>query len=436
MANTDLPNLVFVFPDQMGASWLGCYGNAQVDTPAIDRFAAEGLVFSRAYSASPVCTPFRGTLFTGRYPCQTGIVENGLRIPPREVTLAERFNEGGYHTAYVGKWHLSGRPGGNRWVPPRERAGFQRFLGWESHHVDHWQGRIWGDDPDRPILMQGHETDALTELACSTLDGLKSPFCLFVAYQAPHPPCTPPRELLQEYEGKPLTYRPNVTDTSLWYRRPEWGCDYGLRTFVDRYRGEISHFDRAFGRLLERIEAMNLSESTIVVLTSDHGEMAGCQGLYGKGVMYEEATRIPFVVRCPGGIRGRTRALLSSVDFFPTLLDLCGLPPASTPEGISYGPLIRGEEQEARASVYMQYKGLGLRSDRHKLVADAGATELTALYDMDADPYEMTNLIGDPDHRLVARDLADALRAWLQDVRLRVGDPEEAARPSPHFCHH
>jgi arylsulfatase A-like enzyme len=234
MAKPDHPNLVFVFPDQMGATWLGCYGNAWLHTPEIDRFAGEGLLFEQAYTASPVCTPFRGTLFTGRYPCQTGIVENGLRVPPCEVTLADRLNRSGYHTAYVGKWHLSGRPGGNRWVPPQERAGFQCFLGWESHHVDHWQGRIWEDDPDRVIHMQGHETDALTELACSTLAGLESPFCLFVAYQAPHPPCTPPPDLLQLYEGRSLTYRPNVTDTGAWYRRPEWGCDYGLRTFVDR----------------------------------------------------------------------------------------------------------------------------------------------------------------------------------------------------------
>jgi uncharacterized sulfatase len=103
MAKPDRPNLVFVFPDQMGATWLGCYGNAQVYTPEIDRFAGEGLLFERAYTASPVCTPFRGTLFTGRYPCQTGIVENGLRIPSCEVTLADRLNRGGYHTAYVGK---------------------------------------------------------------------------------------------------------------------------------------------------------------------------------------------------------------------------------------------------------------------------------------------------------------------------------------------
>ena len=114
MAGSDHPNLIFVFPDQLGATWLGCYGNPDVRTPNIDRFARQGILFERAYTASPVCTPFRGTLFTGRYPCQTGVVENGLHIPRSEVTLAERLKQGGYHTAYMGKWHLSGPPGVKR----------------------------------------------------------------------------------------------------------------------------------------------------------------------------------------------------------------------------------------------------------------------------------------------------------------------------------
>lgn len=124
---TEQPNLIFILPDQWRATVLGCYGDPDVKTPNLDQLAQESLVFDRAYTASPVCTPFRGTLFTGRYPTQTGVLKNGYRILDEEVTLAELFTEGGYHTAYVGKWHLSGPPGGNRWVPPQERAGFETF---------------------------------------------------------------------------------------------------------------------------------------------------------------------------------------------------------------------------------------------------------------------------------------------------------------------
>jgi arylsulfatase A-like enzyme len=432
MAVQERPNVILVFPDQMGATWLGCYGHPDVRTPNIDRFAGEGLLFERAYTATPICTPFRSTLLTGRYPCQTGVVENGQRIPHSEVTLAELFNRGGYHTAYIGKWHLSGPPGGNRWVPHAERAGFETFIGWESHHVDHWAGLIWGDDPVHPISMPGHETDALTDVACDVLGSLEPPFCLFVAYQAPHPPCTPPVELLDLYQGQHLATRPNVTNPQAWYRRPEWGCDYGMRTFVERHYGEISHFDRAFGRLTDRIRNLGRDDDTIVLLTSDHGEMAGCHGLFGKGVMYQEATHIPLIVRHPGCRPGvRTPALFSSVDFLPTLLDLCGLPPAPTAEGISYSPLIRGHEQTGRPAVYVQYRDLCTVRGSHKLVTDRDARQATALYDLAADPYEQENLVRDAEQQGIVQELQHELRAWLEDVQSRTGDVREASLPSP-----
>ena len=170
-----------------------------------------------------------------------------------------------------------------------------------------------------------------------------------------------------------------------------------------------------------------------MVLTSDHGEMAGSHGLYGKGVMYEEATRIPFLVRHPSGARGRTDVLVSSVDLNPTLLDLCGLPPASGAEGISYGPLIRGEAQNEREAVYMQYREVAMRRGPYKLMADAQASSAYALYDLHTDPYEQANLIDYPGHRQTAEEMLDQLRNWLQDVKLRVGEPAEATRPSPAF---
>jgi len=431
MTKLDRPNLLFVFPDQLGATWLGCYGNPDVRTPHIDRFARKGLLFEQAYTASPVCTPFRGTLFTGRYPCQTGVVENGLHIPDSEVTLAELFNRGGYHTTYVGKWHLSGPPGSNRWVPPQARAGFQEFLGWESHHVDHWKGLIWDDDPGHPIHMPGHETDALTDMACHVLEKLRSPFCLFVAYQSPHPPCSPPSDFLAMYQEKEPSFRPNVIDKGAWYRRPVWDCDYGLRTFMERYYGEISQFDRAFGRLLAKVRALGLADNTITVLTSDHGEMMGCHGLFGKGVMYEESVHVPLIVCHPAGSQGvNTRAFFSSVDFMPTLLDLCGLPPAPTAEGLSYGPLVRGEEQTFRDAVFMQYRDLGMRRKAFKLVAEAGACNPTALYDLVSDPYEQDNLIDRLEYVQVIDGLQEELKTWLRDVSARAGDTQQASRPS------
>ena len=119
------------------------YGNSIVQTPHLSEFAEQSTIVDRAITTSPVCTPYRGCLLTGRYPSQTGVLENGQAFPDDETSLADRLNDGGYATHYLGKWHLSGAPQENRWVPPVARAGFQHFIGWESHHVNHFQGRIW-----------------------------------------------------------------------------------------------------------------------------------------------------------------------------------------------------------------------------------------------------------------------------------------------------
>ena len=126
---------------------------------------AESTIFERAVSTSPVCTPYRGCLLSGRYPSQTGIQQNGHAYPPDMPSLADHMRAAGYSTHYIGKWHLSGSPQENRWVSPEKRAGFQHFIGWESHHVDHYTGLIWRDDPSAPMDMPGHETDALTDIA-------------------------------------------------------------------------------------------------------------------------------------------------------------------------------------------------------------------------------------------------------------------------------
>ncbi|RMD83642.1 MAG: hypothetical protein D6820_01990, partial [Lentisphaerae bacterium] len=186
------PNIILLLPDQFGGSWLNSEASQQLpETPHLQTMVSSSVHFTRAYTNIPLCTPYRACLFSGKYPSQTGIMKNGMRIP-QCTTLAQRLVRAGYVTSYIGKWHLSGDPQGNRWVPPDARGGFQRFVGWESHHIDHYQGLAWRDDPDHAITLRGHETDGLTdlveeELACLKQEG--APFFLTVAWQAPHPPC-------------------------------------------------------------------------------------------------------------------------------------------------------------------------------------------------------------------------------------------------------
>lgn len=441
------PNIIFIFPDQLGANHLGCYGNASVSTPNLDAFAERALVYDRAYTSSPVCTPYRGVLFTGRYPTTNGVVENGMRLPDATgPTLATLLNEAGYRTSYLGKWHLSGDPQANRWVPPERRAGFSEFTGWESHHVDHWKGRIWTDDlsddtpQPRELPMPGHETDALTGLAVEKLGELAArsdPFCLVVAYQAPHPPCSPPPEFAALYEGA-SPRRPNLPDSPPDYDKPAWDARYPNAEFWRRYWGEVSHLDAAMGRLFAAIEELGLFESSVVVFTSDHGELAGCHGRYGKFVMYEESVRVPLLVSVPGAPSGgagthadggvaRTEELFSTVDFLPTFAELAGahapddLPGVSQAsrwkrlaDGAADGPAPRNE-------VFMEYRDRAVLDGRFKLIVPgprvrpddhSSSASPRELYDLERDPFELENLAGRRELEAVERRLEDRLRVW------------------------
>jgi arylsulfatase A-like enzyme len=159
-------NILFIFPDQLGARWLPTYGNPVIKTPNIEKLEETSVVFDNAYTNIPLCTPYRACLFTGKHPSENGVYKNGMCLPENTTTLADHLNDNGYDTHYIGKWHLSGDPQANRWVPHDQRGGFKNFIGWESHHVDHYKGLIWKDDPDTPIELKGHETDGLTDIVC------------------------------------------------------------------------------------------------------------------------------------------------------------------------------------------------------------------------------------------------------------------------------
>ena len=433
------PNLLFIFADQLGATFMGCYGHPQVRTPHLDKLAEKAILFQNAYTATPLCTPFRGTLFTGRYPEQTGILDNEMRIPRSEVTLASLFNDAGYFTSFLGKWHLSGNPR-RTWVPPEERAGFTDFAGWDCGHVWHINQRYFDGDSTTTYTMAGHDTDGLTDLACNRMHThlhKETPFCMFVSYQAHHPYCEPPDEYLDMYPQDRLALRPTVDPESynMW-------TDFGVpnpvripvKEWTRRYFAEITHLDAAIGRILDELEASGLMENTIVVVTADHGEMNGGHGLYQKRVPYEEATRIPLIIKLPGQTEGRvSEPLFSSVDFLPTVLGFCGLPPARSAEGVDYSPLLRGEpDAPERTYLIMQQKGWGcIREDDAKLTLDSEGNEAREFYRLKGDPFEQKNLVSEAGEQETIGRLQSAYRAWLLDSRTRIGDVEEASTISP-----
>ncbi|MFW5858346.1 MAG: sulfatase [Planctomycetota bacterium] len=429
----DHPNLLFVFADQLGALVTGCYGQPQVRTPNLDRLAEDAVRFENAYTVAPLCTPFRGALFTGRYPAQTGIFRNGQRLPDGEPTLADRFNAAGYRTAYVGKWHLAGGPVGT-WVPPGTRGGFTDFVGWDCGHARHLGQQYFdGDCPDE-LPLEGHETDALTDIAIERLQrhaAGDAPFCLFVSYQAPHPYCDPPEEYLAIYRDTELAYRPTVDPDARFtgYRNLATG-EQDLKTWTERYFGEITHLDAALGRLFGELDRLGLRENTVLVFTSDHGDMGGCHGRFEKSVAYEEATRIPVLVRGPGVTGGRVVAEpFSSIDFFPTLLGLCGLPPCPTAEGADWADHLAGRTDTApRRDIIMQLASWAcIRRGDEKLTLSLDGSETNALFRLSADPYETDNRVDDPAEEATVHALAEAYRHFLQKLRERDGTPAGAA---------
>ena len=413
------PNILFVLVDQLGARWLPTHGNPVVSTPNLDAFTEQSTVFERAITTSPICTPYRGCLLSGLYPSQTGITKNGLAYPANLPSLADYLNDCGYITSNIGKWHLSGAPQKNRRVPPAARAGFQRFIGWESHHVDHWGGLIWSDETEHPIEMPGHETDTLTDITMQELQHLArgdSPFFMLVSYQAPHPPCSPPDEFMQMYANCNLLPEPNA-DQNAWFKHEAWNADYAVGEFRQRYFGEISHLDAAFGRLLRGLDDLRLRDDTLLVFTSDHGEMAGAHGLFGKGVMYEEALHVPLVIRAPGQTSGhRTGACAATVDLLPTILDYADSAVDLPGDGISLRPCIESNIDALDRVVISEYCNLCATTQSWKLVTSDLRGELTALYNLREDPYELDNRLGDPACASIVNLLNDELRRWRHQI--------------------
>ena len=422
------PNLLFLLADQLSARWTALDGHPLVHTPRLTALARESTLFTQACSSSPLCTPWRACLLTGRWPSQTGVTRNGQALPRDCVTLAQRLNAAGYHTAWLGKWHLGGAPQAERRVLPEERGGFRRFAGWESHHVDHWRGRLWTDAAPGPQALAGHETDGLAALAQDWLPQLPQPFCLFVSFQAPHPPCAPPEQYRARYAGRELFCEPNV-DPAAWYHQPQWDADYDLQTFRERYYGEITQLDAACGRLLDALATSGLADNTAVLFTSDHGEMNGAHGLFSKGLMYDESLRVPLLLRLPRQRAARSCATpVGTVDLLPTLLELAGAEPDPDAPGRSLLPALRGATLPPRPLFSECGAWLCALAAGWKLVARREPLQPLQLFDLQNDPWELENLLPQQPER--AAHLLALLVAWRAEVGdVRDGRSEREREP-------
>lgn len=407
------PNLLFVFADQMRAQACGFMGNEQVRTPSMDRMAERGVVFENAVSSCPVCTPYRASLMTGRYPLTCRTAMNDVRLPVEEVSIAEVLRDAGYDTGYIGKWHLDGQYRGG-FIPPGPRR--QGFDFWAANECTHaYMNTFYYRDEPEPIYLEGYSADGFTDIA---IDFIKQhsdrPFALLVSWAPPHNPYHEMPDEYERYDPNEIELRPNTVEAA--------------RDDIAGYYGHITALDRNLGRLLQVLEEHGIAEDTIVVFTADHGDMLGAHDLQRKQKPWDESIMVPWVMQWPGTLSPglRTDTLINAPDVMPTLLSLMAVDVPDTVQGSDLSHAACGEDGPEHTSAYianpMPFPGdkheggpwRGVRTKTHTYIEDEDGPWL--LYDNEADPYQQTNLIDGPDAAELRDRLHAELVAWMNSI--------------------
>jgi len=416
------PNLLFVFADQMRAQACGFMANRQVRTPHMDRMADQGVVFENAVSTCPVCTPYRASMLTGRYPLTCRTTMNDVRLPVDELSIADVLRDEGYATGYVGKWHLDGAYRGGFTPPGERRQGFDYWAAADCTHA-YMNSFYYRDDPE-PIMIEGYDADHHTDLAIEYIrEHAEDEFCLFVSWGPPHNPYWAMPDEYKIHDPADIKLRPNTTE--------HWRDD------IAGYYSHITALDRDLGRLLDALEERGIADDTIVVFTSDHGDMLGAQDLERKQKPWDESIMVPWVMqwprRLPCGARRDT--LINAPDVMPTLLSLMGVDVPETLEGYDLSGAALGEGGTEPTSAFIgnitpfagdRHDGpewRGVRTKTHTYVETREGPWL--LYDNERDPYQMANLIDEPRAADAREELRTELGGWLE----KLGDefaPKEA----------
>lgn len=445
------PNLVYVFADQLRYRSVGYNGDRRAITPALDRLATEATSYCNAVSGHPVCAPYRATLFTGKYSTSTGMVINELRMNPHHECFAHVLDEAGYQTSYIGKWHLWANQFGdhdnahNSFVPPGPyRLGFNGyFAAYNFHH--RYYGAYYHLDTIDKIPVPGYEPDAQTDMAIAQLEKAAAsgqPCALFLSYGTPHDPWTRDNvpdacyQMLRDEDFPlPPNYLPNDDAHGDRWSRMTAAERAQLPDWTRIYYAMTANLDANVGRLLAALDRLGLRDNTIVVFTSDHGEMLGAHGRRAKNIFYDEAVRVPFLVRWPGHTRAgaETDVCFNSPDIMPTLLGMMGCPIPQAVEGVDLSGHALGRPAPDPEAAFMQgmgsvavwddgYEWRAVRSKQYTYaVYRSDGSEL--LFDNLADPYQRHNLATDPQHVAVRDDL----RALLHQRMAELGDTFEQA---------
>lgn len=437
------PNVVWILCDQLRVHALGYRGNPTVRTPNIDNLARSGVRFDSAVSGAPWCTPFRGSLLTSLYPHQNGADRTPSLLDPSLPTIAEPFRAAGYHTAWVGKWHVDGSNSREHYVPPEHRGGFDYWMGYENNNNQN-ECSIFGSDHEEPRRLPGYEVDSLTDIFLDHIEarrpsdgrGADQPFFAVLSVQPPHDPyIAPTNPPYQPIPHTPASVRLRENVPHISWMREEAGLHYA------GYYNMVENIDFNVGRITSRLKDLDLDRETYVVFLSDHGDMLWSHGQRGKSSPWEEAIRIPFIVSRVGGNQymrtGTCDAVLNHVDIAPTTLGLCGIEAPDWMSGHDYSRwCVRADSAEYRGepdpadepesaylqqiprkmhahSVHRSWRGVVTR-DGWKYVCTPGNDWL--LFDVAEDALEQANKVYDRSYHGQKERCHALLRRWIEET--------------------
>lgn len=440
------PNIVYVFADQLRHSALGCYGNSQVKTPNMDRLAGEGMRMDNAFSSCPICSPYRAEVLSGLYAHQNGVVCNEYEMRHDITTLPICLKEAGYDTAFFGKWHLGYGP-----YTKDKRYGFDHMMA-NNLPRDSFSGIYWSDEegpfdlggPDTwlPII----ETDAALEwVEDHAKNEPDTPFFMMMSWIPPHWPYETIPERYNIYNPDDMILPGNVPEQLSAFEKKELAL----------YYGNVTGLDDQVGRIMASLDKLGIADDTIFIFSSDHGDHLGAHGFGkprdmwlhhskrgSKATPFDESVHIPFIIRWPGHIKSGSDSdvIFNSVDVMPTLLSLCGasIPPTLAGRDLSFA--MTGGVGEEPESAFFQILGQGwphrgpwlgywrgVRTKRYTYARWWDEDLEDMLFDREADPLEMNNLVNNPDYQ----DLRHEMEALLQEWLAKTGDPFDTGERDP-----
>jgi len=430
-----LKNVIFILSDDHRYDFMSFLNTPEfLKTPNMDRMAQQGAYLKYATVSTALCSPSRASVLTGQYAHKHGVVDNNTRVPEGTRFFPQDLQKAGYQTAFMGKWHM----GGSTDAP---RPGFDKWISFRGQGVYH--------DPvlnidGKKVTRTGHISDILTEYALDWLQNQRDPdkpYFLYLSHKAVHAMFEPAQRHVNKYEDVTLKYPDTMADTEENYKdKPDWvkaqrnswhGVDYmyhgqmDFDTFYKRYCETLLSVDESIGKMLDYVDGKERG-STLVMYMGDNGFSFGEHGLIDKRQMYESSMRVPMLAYAPGAIKPGTvvEEMVQNIDVGPTVMEVAGLKVPERMDGESFLKLLAGKKIPWRDEAYYEYywernfpqtpTTHGVRTKRYKYIHYHGLWDIDELYDLQEDPDEKHNLIGDPKHAERVDEMNKKMFDWLE----------------------